>query len=250
MDWGNQTGTVRWNHVFNSRLFSNTMVVYSKYDYSYILKDDARHFKWSANLQEVDIKSDFDFFANPSNHLKFGFAIEKHKYFPGKIEPRDSTSLTKPFELDDQKSIESSLYISNEQKISDRISVVYGLRYSMFFLLGASTVYSYSPGMAVLDSTHYGNGELIKFYNGLEPRLDVRYLINNNTSIKASYTFVKQYQHLISNSSVGLPTDVWLPANKLIKPQYSNQYSVGYYKSLSDNKYEFIWNFITGELAI
>lgn len=239
MDWGNLTTTARWNHVFDSRLFSNTMVVYSSYNYSYILKDDARHFKWSSNLQEMDIKSDFDYFINPSNHFKFGISLEKHKYFPGKIEPRDSTSLTKPFELDDQKSLESSLYISNEQKISDKISLSYGLRYSMFFLLGESMVYSYSDDMSVIDSTHYRNGELIQFYNGLEPRVDLRYLINTNNSIKASYTYVTQYQHLLSNSSVGLPTDVWLPVNKLIKPQYSNQVSVGYYKSSANKKYEF-----------
>ncbi len=238
MEWGNRTGTARWNHVFNSRLFSNTMVVYSKYDYSYILKDDARHFKWSSNLQELDIKSDFDYFLNPSNHLQFGISLEKHNYFPGKIEPRDSTSLTKPFDLDSQKSIESSLYISNTQKIGDKLSINYGLRYSMFFLLGESMVYSYSPDMEVIDSTHFGNGELIKFYSGLEPRLDLRYLINENNSLKFSYTYVNQYQHLICNSTVGLPTDVWLPANKTIKPQFSNQLSAGFYKSLPGNKYE------------
>jgi hypothetical protein len=243
MDWGNQTGTARWNHVFNSKLFSNTMFIYSKYDYSYILKDDSRHFKWSSNLQEVDIKSDFDYFINPSNHLKFGISLEKHKYFPGKIEPRDSTSLTKPFELDNQKSLESSLYISNEQKINDNISISYGLRYPMFFLLGESTVYSYSTDMSIIDSVHYGKGELIKFYSGLEPRFDLRYLINDNNSVKLSYTFVNQYQHLISNSSVGLPTDVWLPVNIIIKPQYSNQYSIGYYKSFSESKYEFYTEF-------
>jgi len=239
MDWGNQTATVRWNHIFNSRLFSNTMFVFSRYDYSYILKEDIRHFKWSSNLHEIDLKSDFDFFLNPSNHLKFGISLENHTYYPGKIEPRDSTSLTKPFELDRQKSLENALYISNEQKINDKISLSYGLRYSMFFLLGESTVYSYSPELAIIDSTLYGNNELVKFYCGLEPRFDLRYLIDNNNSIKISYTYVKQYQHLLSNSSAGLPTDIWLPVNKYIKPQYSNQYSVGYYKSFSENKYEF-----------
>jgi len=239
MDWGNKTGTARWNHVYNSKLFSNTMIVYSEYDYSYILKDDARHFKWSSKLQEVDLKSDFDYFLNNSNHLKFGISIEKHKYFPGKIEPRDSTSLTKSFGLDRQQSLESALYISNEQKISENISLTYGLRYSSFCLLGENTVYSYSPTMEVTDSTHYRKGELIKYYNGLEPRLDLRYLLNEKNSVKFSYTYVNQYQHLVSNSSAGLPTDVWLPSNKTIKPQYSNQFSVGYYKTTSGNKYEF-----------
>jgi hypothetical protein len=239
MDWGNQTATARWNHVFSSRLFSNTMIIYSKYDYSYILKDDSRHFKWSSNLQEVDLKSDFDYFLNPSNHIKFGISLERHKYIPGKIEPRDSRSLTRPFELDNQKSLENSIYISNEQKINEKINISYGLRYSMFFLLGPSTVYSYTPDMTIIDSVHYGNGKLIKYYGGLEPRIDLRYLINNNNSIKVSYSYVNQYQHLISNSSVGLPTDVWLPANKTIQPQYAHQFSIGFYKTLLNNKYEF-----------
>jgi len=144
MNWGNLTGTVRWNHIFNSKLFSNTTIVFSNYNYSYILKDDARYFNWSASMQELDFKSDFDLFPNPSNHFKFGILLEKHRYFPGKIEPRDSSSLTKPFELDDQKSIESALYISNIQKINDRLSLSYGIRYSMFFLLGESMIYYYT----------------------------------------------------------------------------------------------------------
>lgn len=239
MDWGNKTGTVRWNHIFNSKLFSNTMIIYSKYDYSYILKDDARHFKWSSKLQELDVKSDFDYFINNSNHLKFGISVEKHQYFPGKIEPRDSTSLTKTFGLDRQQSIESSSYISNEQKIGDKISLSYGFRYSTFCLIGENTVYTYSPDLVVIDSIYYRSGELIKFYNGLEPRFDLRYLFNNKNSIKFSYTYVNQYQHLISNSSVGLPTDIWLPSNKIIRPQFSNQFSLGFYRTTSENKFEF-----------
>ena len=239
MDWGNRTGTVRWNHIFSSKLFSNTMFIYSNYDYSYILKDDARHFKWSSGMHEFDLKSDFDYFINSSNHLRFGATIERHQYYPGKIEPRDSSSLTKPFKLGSRQSSESSLYISNEQKIGNRLSINYGVRYSAFILLGENTVYTYTPEMELLDSVHYGKGELIKFYHGLEPRLDLRYLTGENSSVKLSYTYARQYQHLISNSSVGLPTDIWLPSDNYIKPQYSNQISAGYYRTLSGNKLEF-----------
>jgi len=239
MDWGNITGTARWNHVFNSRLFSNTMFIFSKYDYSYILKDDARHFKWSSNLQEMNIKTDFDYFLNPNNHIKFGVSAENHHYSPGKVEPRDETSITKPFTLDRQQAIISTAYLNNEQKISDKIGIDYGLRYSAFFLLGESTVYSYSPEMEMTDSVNYSSGELVKFYHSLEPRFSLRYQLNRNSSVKISYSKTVQFQHLIGNSSVGLPSDVWVPASTSIKPQSANQFAVGYYRLFAENQYEF-----------
>ncbi len=239
MDWGNITGTARWNHIFNSRLFANTMFIFSKYDYSYILKDDARHFKWSANLQEMDIKTDFDYFLNPNNHIKFGVSAENHHYFPGKVEPRDETSITKPFTLDRQRAIISTAYLNNEHKISNKIGIDYGLRYSAFFLLGESTVYTYSPEMEMTDSVNYSSGELVKFYHSLEPRFSLRYQLNGNSSVKISYSKTVQFQHLIGNSSVGLPSDVWVPASTSIKPQSANQIAIGYYRLFAQNQYEF-----------
>lgn len=239
MDWGNITGTARWNHVFNSRLFANTMLIYSKYDYSYILKDDARHFKWSADLQEMDVKTDFDYFLNPGNHIKFGVSAENHYYSPGKVEPRDETSITKSFTLDRQRAIISTAYLNNEQKISDKIGIDYGLRYSAFFLLGESTVYSYSPEMEMTDSVNYSSGELVKFYHSLEPRFSLRYQLNGNSSVKISWSKTVQFQHLIGNSSVGLPSDVWVPASTSIKPQSANQIAIGYYRLFAQNQYEF-----------
>jgi hypothetical protein len=239
MDWGNITATTRWNHVFNSRLFANTMLIYSKYDYSYILKDDARHFKWSSDLKEMDVKTDFDYFLNPDNHIKFGFSAENHQYFPGKVEPRDSTSITKPFTLDKQHAIISTAYLNNEQKISDNVGLDYGLRFSAFFLLGESTVYSYSSEMEKTDSVNYSSGELVKFYHSLEPRLSLRYQLTANSSVKLSLSKTVQFQHLIGNSSVGLPSDVWVPASTYIKPQTSNQIALGYYNTFVQNQYEF-----------
>jgi len=239
MDWGNITTTIRWNHVFNSKLFSNTILAYSKYNYSYILKDDARHFRWMSNLQEVDFKTDYDFFINPQNHFKYGFAIEGHRYFPGGIEPRDSSSIVHSFTLDLQRSVVGVIYLNNEQKINNNLSCNYGMRYSTFFLLGENTVYNYSSNNTVVDSIYYANGELIQFYHTIEPRLSIRYLINERNSIKLSYTNSVQYQHLISNSSVGFPSDVWLPSNKYIKPQKAHQYVIGYYRFIYKNNYEF-----------
>jgi hypothetical protein len=239
MDWGNVTGTARWNHIFNSRLFSNTMLIYSTYNYSYILKDDARHFKWKSKLKEFDLKSDFDFYLNTSNHIKFGWVIENHNYFPGEVKPRDDTSITKPFTLDKQRAVIASVYASNNHRICDKLVVEYGMRYSGFFLLGENTVYSYSPSMDVIDSVYYGRGELVKFYQGIEPRLSINYRINDESSIKLSYAYTLQFQHLIGNSSVGFPSDVWVPSSTYIKPQSADQFAVGYYQIFDEHKYEF-----------
>jgi hypothetical protein len=239
MDWGNITGTARWNHIFNSKLFSNTILLYSKYNYSYILKDDARNFKWSSNLQEMDIKTDFDYYLNSKNHIKFGFSIENHRYFPGMVEPRDDTSLTKSFSLDQAHAIISTAYLNNTQTIFGNIGMDYGLRYSTFFLLGESTVYSYSPEMEVLDSIIYSNSELVKFYHSTEPRISLRYQLSANSSLKLSWSKTVQFQHLIGNSTVGLPSDVWIPSGTYIKPQTANQIATGFYKSFIENMYEF-----------
>ena len=239
MDWGNVIGNLRWNHTFNSKLFSNTMLVYSKYDYSYILKDDTREFKWFAEMQEFDLKSDFDFYINSSNHLKFGFAVENHFYEPGKLTPRNAESITKGFELDGRKTIEGSIYINNTQKIGANLKVNYGFRYSSFFLLGNAAVNQYDEDFNITATKEYKKGELVKFYHGLEPRISTNYTLDNGHAIKAAYTRTQQYQHLISNSTVGLPTDVWLPSDTYIKPQTANQYSLGYYGSTKDSTFDF-----------
>lgn len=239
MDWGNVIGNLRWNHIFNSNLFANTMLVYSKYDYSYILRDDIREFKWLADMKEFDFKSNFDYYLNSSNHIKFGFSLENHFYNPGKLEPRNSESITKPFELESKKSLIASIYINNTQKITNKLKFNYGFRYSSFFLLGKASVNEYDDDFDIVTTKQYQKGELVKFYHSLEPRISVNYLLNNRQSIKTSYTRTTQYQHLISNSTVGLPTDVWIPSDSYIKPQTANQYSLGYYMNTKDNKYNF-----------
>nr|WP_302850225.1 TonB-dependent receptor [Polaribacter cellanae] len=239
MDWGNITGNLRWNYIVNTRLFVNTMLVYSKYDYSYILRDDIREFKWLAEMQEFDLKSDFDFYLNPSNHLKFGFSIENHFYEPGKLIPRNTESITKRFELEGKKTIEGNIYINNTQKIGNHLKVNYGFRYSSFFLLGNASVNQYDEDFNIIATKKYKNGELVKFYQGLEPRISANYILNNGHAIKAAFTRTKQYQHLISNSTLGLPTDVWLPSDTYIKPQTANQYSLGYYGSTKDKNFDF-----------
>ena len=243
MGWGNVIGNLRWNHIYNTRLFSNTMLVYSKYDYSYILKDNALNFKWLAGMQELDVKSDFDFYVNSRYHLKFGVALESHFYTPGKLAPRNDASITKAFELPHKKALITAFYMSNEHKINERLKINYGLRYSSFFLLGEGVVNTYDTDFGVVSTKNYGKGELIQFYDGLEPRISARYLVREGSSLKTSFSRSKQYQHLISNSTVGLPTDVWLPADAHIKPQTADQFTLGYYTTSKNKMFEFSTEF-------
>lgn len=239
MDWGNIIGNLRWNHIYNTRLFSNTMLVYSKYDYAYVLRDNALNFKWQADMQELDLKSDFDFFINSQNHLKFGAALENHFYAPGNLVPQNDASITKAFELPHKKALIGALYLNNEQKINERLEVNYGFRYTNFFLIGAGAVNTYDSDFEVVSTKNYAKGKLIQFYDGFEPRVAARYLVGNRSSLKASYSVTKQYQHLISNSTVGLPTDVWLPSDAYIKPQTAEQYSLGYYVQSKNKMFDF-----------
>jgi len=239
MDWGNITSSLRWNHIFNERLFSNTTLVFSNFDYSYYIKDDIRNFEWSSDLQEFDVKTDFDYFLNPSNHMKFGFSVNYHRIQPGEIAPRSANSITKAYKMDENTSIEPAVYFSHHIDFSENFSLQYGLRYSAFANMGDGVVYDYATENReqIVGSTTYKKGEVQSFFHGLEPRLNMRYKLNGVQSIKASYTRTRQYLHLLSSSSLGLPTDVWYPVNKHIKPQIADQFALGYFRNFDDNKW-------------
>lgn len=240
MDWGNTTATFRWNKIYGAKLFSNLSVIFSQYDYSYIIKNDTRNFRWISDMQFYNLKYDFDYFLNDKHYFKFGTSLVFNTFSPGKIEPRDTSSITKPFGLDNKKAAELSLYISDKYKLNSTIGVDYGIRSTLFFNIGEASVYQYSQDMEVItDTVLYNSNEIVKSYHGFEPYLVFRFLLNSKASFKAGYSRKYQFQHLISNSTVGLPTDIWLPADSYIKPQKSDNYSIGYFQNFSDNNIEF-----------
>ncbi len=240
LEWGNTTSTLRWNHVFNSRLFSNFTSYYSNYNYSYFIADDLKNFDWKSNIQEAGLKADFSAYLNTSNHLKFGVSSVYHYFSPGKISPRSESSSVKPFALNAKNAVEVSAYISNEQKLSDKLSIDYGLRYAGFINIGSDTVFQYNEEKTkVTGFKAYGSGKMVNYYQSFEPRISARYLLGKRNSVKLAYGRTTQFLHLLSNSSLGLPTDVWMPPDKDIRPQSSSQFVLGYYQTFSDNKYEF-----------
>jgi len=240
LDWGNTTFTIRWNHIFSSRLFSNFTTYYSNYNYAYYINADLKNFIWKSNIKEVGAKADFNAYLSASNTIKFGFASIYHYFKPGIIEPRSATSSVKALSLGNKNALEFSAYLSNEQKFFDHISIEYGIRYVGFANIGPDTVFQYNNDKTQVTSyKSYVKGELVQFYQSFEPRASAQYLFNKHNSVKLAYGYTTQFLHLLSNSSLGLPTDVWMPPDKYIQPQSSNQYVLGYYHLFGNSKYEF-----------
>lgn len=236
-NWGNGTGTLRWNHVFNEKLFSNTSFIYSNYDYSIIIKPTDSEFEISAGIQDFNLKEDLTYYLSPKNTLKFGVNGIFHSYSPGTLEASGSTSLNTLI-LDQSFSTEVAAYVSNEQKITKKLTAKYGLRVSVFSRIGPGTIYDYNDNNDIIDSTEYGTLDHIGTYYGIEPRASLSYAFSSATSVKASYHRMYQYNHLLSNSTASTPTDVWLPSSPIIKPQYADQYSIGYFQNLFKDQFE------------
>lgn len=239
LDWGNFTSTLRWNHVFTNKLFSNFTFYNSRYNYSSSINKDIRNYKWKSDIQETGLKADFTYYLNQNNNIKSGIAAIYHRFKPGSIFPNDTTSIIIPFSLDEKRSFEISGYLSNDQIISQKLTINYGIRYNLFLNLGPGTVYKNNGDMtSVTDSSVYGKNEIINYYGGLEPRLSIRYKPGEQTAFKLAYAYTKQYLHLLSNSTVGLPTDTWLPPDSYLKPQSSQQVVLGIYRTLHQNNLE------------
>lgn len=247
-NWGNMTGTFRWNHLFNEKLFSNTTLIASNFDYTLASEQSAAEFDWDANLQEFSVKEDFNYFINPKNVLSFGLQATYRRFSPGTISPGSEESYFGNVEMDKMYALDYALYISNEQQLSQRLSLLYGLRLSMFQNVGESTIYEYATNERGLpdnvniqrtDSTHYGNFKPIKTFANLEPRFSARYLLGNDNSVKLSYNRMVQYVHLMSNSTVPVPFNTWTPSSPYLDPQIADQLALGYFKNFQDNMYAF-----------
>ena len=238
--FGNLTGTLRWNHQISNKVFSNLSAIIAKYDYSLKMKQGGSNYVWNSNMSDYTLKLDFNYFPNPQNEIKYGIATTFHDFDPcdAYIEGEKSklgTQVAKNYAL------EHGIYISNEQKIGEKLTIKYGLRYTIFQNIGSATIYSYAPGTPnyrVIDTTYYASGKIFHTYHGLEPRLGITYTFNEQSSLKASISRTIQNMQLASNSSGGMPLDVWFPSGPNIKPQKANQFAAGYFRNFANNTIE------------
>ncbi len=234
MSWGNSTGTLRWNHLFSSKLFSNTTAIYSNYDYGFNMGSDAR---MSSGIEDYGMKQDFTWYINPDNTVRFGFHSTWHTFNPGKLlfDNVESVQIV----LDQKQAVESAVYWSDNQKFTDRLSAEYGLRLSMFNQVGPGWNNRYDENNVKIDSTRYAGGELMQTYLSFEPRISLNYRLGGNSAVKVSFNRMAQYLHLLSNSTSGQPTDTWIPSTQNIKPTVASQFALGYFRNFADNAFEF-----------
>ena len=237
LDWGNTTGTLRWNHIFNNKLFSNTSLIYSNYKYKIGINSGADIFDIFSNIRDYNLKQEFQWYLNNKNSLRFGLNSTYHTIRPGEVTSPDSSSVNEKL-MQKRYSLDNAVFATNTWKASDKFSLTYGLRLSAFSILGEGDFYNVDGEGKVLDTTHYKSGEVVKTYLNLEPRLAASYQFNNSSSVKASYVRNTQNLHLIANSTSSTPTDKWIASTNIIKPEISDQFSLGYYKDLRDGLYE------------
>lgn len=238
-DWGNLTFTARWNHLFSDQLFSNFSVIYSDYDYKMESGQGNNGFKWTSNLKDIKIKGDLTYYPNTRNTIKYGIEAIYHHFNPGFARGTGSESaMYNSLKMPESNALEYAAYISNEHKITPKLTLNYGIRGSVFQNMGESTVYNFDENYEKIDSTTYKQWEIYNTFYGLEPRLNINYTINQRSSVKASYSRTKQYLHLASNSTAGSPLDVWLPSSPNIEPQLANQVAVGYFRNWLDDMLE------------
>ncbi|TRX22046.1 TonB-dependent receptor [Flavobacterium franklandianum] len=247
--YGNSTFNLRWNHLFSERLFSNVSAIFS--DYYYGLTLSSVGFDWQSSIKNFNLKYDFKYYMNDKIKLNFGLNSIYYIFNPGTIEPIDEYSSINFRQLDKKNAFEPSVYLEAEHQASQKLSFLYGLRFSMFYRLGTSTVNLYQNNQAVtyndqlkiyekaiqIGSKTYGYNEVITSFSNLEPRFSSSYVLDEKSSFKASYNRMVQYLQLVSNTASPTPLDIWTPSDQYIQPQIADQVAIGYFRNFKNDMY-------------
>jgi hypothetical protein len=250
--WGNITSTLRWNHLFSPKLFMNVSAIYSNYDYE-ITFYPGNSFQWTSSLSNVNIKADFDYYAGEKHNIKLGIGSILYQFNPGNISPLGSNSTINPTNYKEKRALENYAYVQDDYRISNRLTIMYGLRISQFAQMANDSIPIFENGKAVVYNPvinnyekgtvssykKYRKNELLNNSLGFEPRLSLNYQVNDVSSIKLGYNRMYQYIHLLSTATSPTPLDIYTPSSSFIKPQIADQIASGYFRNFKDNTYEF-----------
>lgn len=236
-DWSNTIGSLKWNHKFSDTRSSVTTLSYTDYTYN-VGVELTTGLKLASHIRDYNFSQEFRFYPNDKNAIKVGFRSTYHQVVPGELKSKDESRLkVTPYEH--RYSWENAIYASNDMKLSDKLNVNYGLRLTSFSVLGGGYFYTYDNNHEVVDSINTKRGNFVKTYWSVEPRLSAAYHLNDVSSLKAAYTRATQNMHLLSTSNMANPTDRWIANTNYIKPEISNQFSLGYFRNFNNNEYEF-----------
>lgn len=236
--WGNSTATLRWNHVFSKKLFSNTTIVFNDYKFAFSGSQDNFNIALNSGIRDLNLKTDLDHYLNTSHKLKYGLQYTYHRFTPSVVSGNQDSIQFKPNNAQLKYAREIAAYFQDDWELSEKVKINAGIRYSGFQQVGPYKDFVTDVDGNRLDSIQYGKGQPIKYYGGLEPRITLRYSINEATSVKSGISRNIQYIHLVSNAGTTLPTDVWVPSTLNVKPQISWQYAAGIFKNFKDNLFE------------
>ena len=239
MPWGNATTTLRWNHLITQKLFMNTSAIFSDYKFEFGAKESQFEFKLFSGIRDWNVKIDFGYFPNVKHNIKYGVNYIYHTFIPNQASAKAGDVEIDLGEAPKLHAHDAAIYVGDDFDITDKIRLNAGLRYSYFMQVGPFERYKKDPvSQKITDTIFYSRGEKVCNYDGFEPRASVRLMIDKKSSVKAGFAQNYQYIHLASISSVSLPTDLWMPSTSVIKPQFSTQYSLGYYRNFSEDKFE------------
>lgn len=236
--WGNATTSLRWNHLLGPKMFVNTTAVFSDYKFSFGAEQDGFEFKLFSGIRDWNGKVDFSYLPNSKHYIRFGTNYTWHTFTPNNVSAKSGETVFDLGGLKKEYGHEAAVYFNDDWDVTPRLRLVLGLRYSHFIQVGPFDRYTKDITGRTTDTTSYGRNDVVADYGGLEPRISARFILDEKSSVKASFTHNLQYVHLATISPISLPTDVWVPCSDVVKPQIGEQYAAGYFRNFRNNMFE------------
>ncbi|TVP44432.1 MAG: TonB-dependent receptor [Mongoliibacter sp.] len=240
--WDNWVSSATWNRNINERTFFDLNTYHSRYKYMVNFVDDDNGFDWDNVLSETGTRAEWTFLPNESTQINWGFHTQFYHFAPINLEPAPGSAI-EPIFTNQRNGWQNNVFIAGSTDINARMRIEAGLRWGIYHRVGRGVQYQYSdeqpsPESAILDTLQFSGLENMKFYQGLEPRVSMRYLLQDNLSIKAAYNRTFQYIQVATNNSAGLPLDRWVPADAFVPPIRADQISIGLFKNLNQDRWE------------
>lgn len=242
-NWKNYVGSLQWKSNLTQKLSLNLTGDFSNYYSNIDGLEKYYQYVLGTSIQEKEAKASFTYSFNPDQKINFGGGFSRYTINPGELKPSNDSSSIAYKKIENENADELSAFLSTENKLTNFLDMQLGVRFTQYSYLGPKTVYEYESGaphtiQSITDTLHYTSGEKIQTYNGFEPRLLFRFLLNNSTSIKLSYNKTRQYLHLITNTTSVTPVDYWKLSDMHIQPEEADQYAIGFFKNFQNNNYE------------